>query len=185
MDEIDILHYHPEMASYHPWDPRAPAVATLLIRAIEADNPVVTVEHVGSSSVPNCSGKGVIDLMLIYPPGGLTTAREHLDRFGFQHQVSKDPFPEERPMRVGALCYDGTEFRIHIHVISVDSPEVREFRAFREALLADPELVKAYMKRKREILADGIVDPTDYAKTKGSFCQDVLAGDPAQTSGRG
>jgi GrpB-like predicted nucleotidyltransferase (UPF0157 family) len=31
--------------------------------------PALTVEHVGSTSVPGCSGKGVIDLMVVYPPG--------------------------------------------------------------------------------------------------------------------
>jgi GrpB-like predicted nucleotidyltransferase (UPF0157 family) len=179
MAEIEILPYHLMPASYHEWDERAPRVAALLIRAIEAEDPVVTVEHVGSTSVPGCGGKGIIDLMLMYPPGGLAAAREVLDRLGFQHQISRDPFPEERPMRVGAVRYDGAEFRIHIHVIAADSPEVAEFRVFRDALHGNPDLMAAYMARKHEILAAGITDATDYTLTKGSFCQEVLADPPA------
>lgn len=179
MAEIEILPYHVQPARYHEWDERAPRVAALLIGAIEADNPWVTVEHVGSTSVPGCGGKGIIDLMLMYPPGGLDAAREALDRLGFQHQISRDPFPEARPMRVGAVRYDGDEFRAHVHVIAVDSPEVAEFRVFRDALHGNPDLMAAYMTRKQEILAAGITDATDYAHTKGSFCQEVLANPPA------
>jgi GrpB-like predicted nucleotidyltransferase (UPF0157 family) len=180
MAEIEILPYHQHTASYHDWDARAPHVAVLLIRAIEAGNPDVTVEHIGSTSVPGCGGKGIIDLMLMYPPGGLEPARGVLARSGFQHQVSRDPFPEDRPMRVGALLYDGTEFRAHVHVIAADSHEIAEFRAFREVLQHNPDVMDAYMVRKREILAAGIVDPTDYTTTKGPFCQEVLAHSPAQ-----
>lgn len=180
MTEIEILPYRQHAVSYHDLDPRAPYVAALLIGAIEAANPTVTVEHVGSTSVPGCGGKGIIDLMMMYPPGGLDAAREGLDRSGFQHQVSRDPFPEERPMRVGALRYDGAEFRTHVHVIAADSPEVAEFRLFRAALNDSADLMASYMERKREILAAGIVDATDYAQTKGSFCQEVLADTTAE-----
>jgi GrpB-like predicted nucleotidyltransferase (UPF0157 family) len=182
MAEIEILPYHLMPASYHEWDERAPRVAALLIRAIEAEDPVVTVEHVGSTSVPGCGGKGIIDLMLMYPSGGLEAAREALDRSGFQHQISHDPFPEDRPMRVGAVRYDGDEFRTHVHVIAEDSPEVAEFRVFRDALHGDSDLMAAYTARKREILAAGITDPTDYTHMKGPFCQEVLTDPPAVRS---
>jgi GrpB-like predicted nucleotidyltransferase (UPF0157 family) len=180
MAEIEVLPYHQQTASYHEWDSRAPHVAALLVRVIEAENPDVTVEHVGSTSVPGCGGKGIIDLMLMYPPGDLEATRNVLDRSGFQHQAGRGPFPEERPMRVGALRYDGAEFRTHVHVIAADSPEVAEFRVFRDALHGNPDLMDAYMARKQEIIAAGITDSTDYAKTKGSFCQEVLADAPAQ-----
>ncbi len=176
ISKLEILLYTQHPASYHEWDSRAPVVASLLIHAIVADNPAVTVEHVGSTSVPGCGGKGIIDLMVVYPTGGLEKARDTLDRSGFQHQASRDPFPEDRPMRVGAVQYGGVEFRTHIHVIAADSHEVAEFRAFRDALHDRPDLVDAYIARKREILAAGITDSFDYTHEKGSFCEDVLAG---------
>lgn len=180
--ELEILPYTQHPASFHEWDPRAPVVASLLIRAIEAGNPEVTAEHVGSTSVPGCGGKGIIDLMVMYPAGGLDKARDMLDRSGFQHQAGGDPFPEDRPMRVGAVRYDGAEFRTHVHVIATDSHEVAEFRAFRDALLGSPELVHAYVARKREILAAGITDSLDYTHEKSPFCQDVLRGSSPLTS---
>ena len=172
---IEILPYHVAAASYHEWDPRAPHVADAVIQHIEMDNPAVSVEHIGSTSVPGCGGKGIVDLMLMYPPGGLEVARSRVDVLGFQHQTSRDPFPEERPMRVAAVRYDDEEFKVHLHIIAADSPEVVEFRVFRESLRRDVELMNRYMRRKQEILADGITDSTDYAHTKGAFCRDVLA----------
>lgn len=182
MGQLEILPYTLQPASYHEWDSRSPVVAALLIQSIEADNPEVSVEHVGSTSVPGCGGKGIIDLMLMYRVGGLAAARDALDRSGFQHQISRDPFPEERPMRVAAVQYGGTEFRTHVHVIAADSPEVTEFRVFRDALHRNPELVAAYTARKREILAAGITDALDYTESKGAFCQKVLAETSAQSS---
>ena len=46
-------------------------------------------------------GKGVIDLLLLSPPGQPQLATSILERHGFQHQTTRDPFPEERP-RLGA-----------------------------------------------------------------------------------
>ena len=40
------------------------------------------VEHIGSTSVPGCAGKGIIDLMVLYPVGGLEHARQVLDSLG-------------------------------------------------------------------------------------------------------
>jgi GrpB-like predicted nucleotidyltransferase (UPF0157 family)/mannose-6-phosphate isomerase-like protein (cupin superfamily) len=132
------------------------------------------VEHVGSTSVPGCAGKGVVDLMVLYPPGRLAEARGSLDRLGFQRQEGRDPFPEERPMRVGSVGYEGTLFLLHAHVIAADSPEVAVTRAFRDRLRADPGLADAYVARKREILATGVTDPIDYCVAKGNFVEGVL-----------
>ncbi len=47
-------------------------------------------------------------------------------------------------------------------------------RFFRTCMRADPELLKAYVARKREILSDGITDPTAYLKEKNKFIQAML-----------
>jgi GrpB-like predicted nucleotidyltransferase (UPF0157 family) len=84
----------------------------------------LTVEHIGSTSVPGCAGKGILDLMVLYPPGQLEDARQVLADLGFQRQTTADPFPENRPMRTGSVQYQGNTFRIHAHVLAKDSSEV-------------------------------------------------------------
>jgi len=132
------------------------------------------MEHIGSTAVPGCAGKGVVDLLLAYPAGQLEASRDALDALGFQRQRGRDPFPESRPMRVGALVIDGRTYRIHVHVVCEDDPEVGVLLRFRDALRADPALRDAYVARKRAILADGITDTEDYSEAKGDFITGVV-----------
>jgi GrpB-like predicted nucleotidyltransferase (UPF0157 family)/mannose-6-phosphate isomerase-like protein (cupin superfamily) len=173
-EHVLIGPYEPRRAACHDHDPGAATVARLVGSRIEESLPGVVVEHVGSTSVPLCAGKGVVDLMVLYPPGGLREARQALDRLGFQRQGGRDPFPEERPMRVGSVDHEGSHFLLHAHVIAADSPEVAVMRAFRDRLRADLSLMDAYVARKRAILAAGVTDPLDYCNAKGGFVQDIL-----------
>jgi GrpB-like predicted nucleotidyltransferase (UPF0157 family) len=171
-DQVVVVGRYEQMSAVcSEWDPRAPGVAALLIDAITSSAPSLTVEHVGSTSVPGCAGKGVIDLMVAYQPGKLEVATRALDDLGFQPQIGRDVFPEDRPMRHGGLMHDGTSFRVHAHVIAADSPEVQELTGFRDKLRSDPSLVEGYVARKREIIAGGVSDSLDYATSKGSFVE--------------
>jgi len=156
------------------YDERAPLVAQMVAGWIVNAMPSLIVEHVGSTSIPACPGKGVVDLMVLYRVGTLAAARDTLDALGFQRQGGRDPFPEERPMRIGAIDYAGKEFRLHAHVLAADASEVADFRNFRDRLRADAELVAAYAARKRQILQAGTTDPIDYCLAKGGFCEAVL-----------
>ena len=41
-------------------------------------------------------------------------------------------------------------------------------------LRADPELLKAYVTRKREIITIGMIDCLDYCRTTGEYIKEVL-----------
>ena len=97
-----------------------------------------------------------------------------LDKLGFQGQIGRDPFPETRPMRAGSLVHGGETFLLHVHVIPATSPQVEEMRFFRTCLRADDELMKAYVAKKREILASGVTDSLEYCRIKGDFIKQVL-----------
>jgi [ribosomal protein S5]-alanine N-acetyltransferase len=161
-------------AKCRDYDPRSADVARQVAQLIVSEVPGCTVEHVGSTSVPGLAGKGVIDLMLLYPPGHLARARDALDRLGFQRQSGRDPFPEDRPMRTGSFQVDGERFLLHVHVIAADAPEASVLRAFRDRLRADAALREQYVARKRAIIADGVTDTLEYCYRKGGFIEDVL-----------
>jgi GrpB-like predicted nucleotidyltransferase (UPF0157 family) len=156
------------------YDPCAAEVARLVGKMITAQLPALVVEHIGSTAVEGCAGKGIVDLMVLYSEGQLEAAKAALDALGFQRQTTRDPFPEDRPMRVGSLAYQDGVYQLHAHVISSASPEAAELRAFRDHLRADPALRAAYMARKREIIAGGITDSVDYAIAKGAFVKAVI-----------
>jgi GrpB-like predicted nucleotidyltransferase (UPF0157 family) len=112
--------------------------------------------------------------MLLYPPGCLATARDLLDGLGFQRHELPGAFPESRPVRIGTIDHDGTTFRLHVHVIAADAPEVAEQLRFRDRLRADPALVAEYVAIKQAVLAEGVSTGGEYSAGKDSFIRRVL-----------
>lgn len=176
------IRYEDPAAAFRPYDPRCPAVAQRVIDLIRRRMPEAQVEHVGSTAIPGCAGKGVTDLMLLYPPGHLAEARDTLDGLGFQRHDLPAAFSEERPVRIGTIAHDGETFRLHVHVIAADAPEAEEQRRFRDRLREDPALVAEYVARKRAVLAGGVADANEYNQGKEAFIQGVLS-DPAPAEG--
>jgi GrpB-like predicted nucleotidyltransferase (UPF0157 family) len=180
----EYIQYGDPADAFRPYDERSPAVAARVASLIQARMPDAVVEHVGSSAVPGCAGKGVVDLMVNYPPGRLDAARAAVDGLGFQRQANKDPFPEERPLRVGAIEHDGAIFRMHVHVIAADSPETVEQLGFRDALRSDPELMREYVELKRQVLASGASDNVAYNRGKQDLIWRVLGRESAPENER-
>ena len=132
--------------------------------------PDTTVEHVGSSSVPGCDGKGYLDFVIPYRDvAHLDAINDALFALGFARQRGRDPFPESRPMRIGAIDQEGETFLIHVHVVPESGPEAAELLDFRDRLRADPDLVTEYVAAKRAVLDAGVLDGVDYAEKKGKF----------------
>ena len=173
-ESVVIAPYEQLPATCNDHDPRSFEVAKRVADLIESHLPDVRVEHVGSTAVPGCAGKGVVDLMVLYPPGRLPEVKDVLKALGFQQQTGRNPFPEERPLRLGSIEYDGTRFRLHVHVIPVDSPEVSELRTFRDRLRSEPMLLEQYVALKRKIIAQGVTDSLDYSIRKGEFIAGIL-----------
>lgn len=157
------------------YDSRAPLVAMYVAGFIYTRRlPGVRVEHIGSTSVEGCAGKGIVDLMVLYPDGQLEAVKRALDEIGFQPQSNRDPFPEDRPMRVGSVEYDGSLFRLHAHVIWAGSPEAEGLQEFRDRLRGDETLRREYVAKKRAIIGSGVTDGVDYSIIKGEFVTQAL-----------
>ncbi|HEU0113335.1 MAG TPA: GrpB family protein [Thermomicrobiales bacterium] len=160
-----------------PWRPRGPAIAARIMALIQARLPETRIEHIGSSAVPGCAGKNFVDLLIPYVDAAHLRAIDGvLFALGFGRQRRRDPFPDERPLRIGAIDWEGEVVPLHVHVVPADSPEIAELMEFRDRLRADPALCAAYVAQKRAILAAGIVDGASYAEAKGPFILAVLAG---------
>lgn len=175
MGERIIQHYEVLPAGIRPYDPRAADVARRVTELVHTQLPHVRIEHIGSTSVPGCAGKGYIDLMILFNGDDeLAAIKGVLEELGFQRQATKVAFPESRPMRTGVIEHEGSRFRLHVHVVPADSTEVDDLLLFRDQLRADPSLMAAYVARKREILESGITESPDYALAKGGFVHGAL-----------
>jgi GrpB-like predicted nucleotidyltransferase (UPF0157 family) len=167
--------YAPTVVEYLPHNSESLRVAKSVIGAIEAADWGLQVEHIGSTAVPGCWGKGIIDLLVTYAPGRLDSARETLDRMGFQRQQGPEAFPESRPMRVGSMEHFGRLYCLHAHVVEAGSEEARKLVQFRDLVRQDLDLRRAYDAEKRAILARGVTMGSEYSDAKGAFIRAALS----------
>lgn len=170
---MEILPYEIIKAEFKPWTETYLAVAQALIRLIETDE--IEVMHFGSTSA-KVGGKGIIDLSVLYPEDQLQAAVDHLKTLGFQDQASAKPFPPERPRKDGAVLFEGRKYLIHAHVIQKHSEEHQRQRAYRDYLLANPEVRADYERQKKAILSEGVTDQEAYVKRKAPFVKTILNG---------
>jgi GrpB-like predicted nucleotidyltransferase (UPF0157 family) len=180
IEHYEYIRYEDPREAYRPYDERFPEVARRVAALIRERFPTAEVEHVGSTAITGCSGKGVIDLMLLYGPGMLASARDAVDSLGFQRHDKPGAFPEDRPVRIGTIVHDGDRFRLHVHIIAEESLEVAEQRRFRDQLRDDPRLVEEYAALKQAVLEAGAKDGNDYNLGKDSFIKSVLGRDGAE-----
>ncbi|MCK5564483.1 MAG: GrpB family protein [Planctomycetes bacterium] len=172
--KIKIGEYNCVEACVVPYDIDYPVVAGLVATAVYERNCRCGIEHVGSTAVPGCDGKGIIDLALLYEDGGLEESKQMLADMGFQQQPHRDPFPESRPMRVGSLEFHNKVFQLHVHVIEQSSKEEVELIRFRDMLRADTTLKQDYINAKVQILDDGVIDSSEYCIEKSRFVEKIL-----------
>jgi GrpB-like predicted nucleotidyltransferase (UPF0157 family) len=160
------------------YDPRTPRVAKVVSELIAQQVGTVAVEHIGSTAVPECDGKGIVDLMIVVAPEARMALVAGLRQLGFQSQSGGLQHPDERPMLEGALQFEGARFRIHVHIVPSGSPEPEALRRFRDRLQASSALRKEYISLKRAILDSGVTEREQYSRAKSEFITRVL-GDPS------
>jgi 5-(carboxyamino)imidazole ribonucleotide synthase len=160
--------YERRTAEVHPWDPRSVEVARRVAALITERRPDLVVEHIGSTAVEGLPGKGIVDLSIEAPPAEIPAIVAMLYDLGFGPQPGPDPWPPTRPMPVGSYTFDGTEFRIHLHVQPIGGDMPRDL-AFRDALRNDPELRRQYRDLKEGITHGGAVDGFRYTHSKTTW----------------
>ena len=120
----------------------------------------VSVEHVGSTSVPGLAAKPIIDIVLAVPDAGDEAAYVpalEADGYWFAHREPE--WFEHRLLRRESP-------RVNLHVFSVGCSEIAQMTGFREWLRTNPIDRDLYERAKRELAARewGIVQ--DYADAK-------------------
>jgi 5-(carboxyamino)imidazole ribonucleotide synthase len=146
----------------------AEAVAALIVER----RPDLVAEHIGSTAVPGLPGKGIIDLAISATPETIPGIVAVLTELGFGPQPGPDPWPPTRPMLVGSMVRGDTTFRVHVHVLPDANELVRDL-AFRDALRADPELVRGYAELKTRIVGGGVTEGNRYTYEKQAWIADV------------
>ena len=155
------------------FDPRAAEIARQVAGLVARHLPSARAEHVGSTAVPGCGGRGIIDLLIACPEEDTEKVNLLLGRLGFR-QGNETLFPLHPPAFQGVWVHNGDAFLLHVHVLPTGSDEVDSMRFFRSCLRADSELARAYVRQKRAIISSGVTDAAEYRRQKADFLKLVL-----------
>lgn len=132
----------------------------------------VSLEHIGSTSVPGLYAKPVLDLLL----GAETLADIEsripaLARLGFEY-VSK--YEREIPDRRYFVRSAPNALRVHLHGVVRGGKLWRDHLAFRDALRTDTGLRERYQALKLHLAAVHADDKAAYSGAKGPFIRSVM-----------
>jgi len=148
----------------HDYDERWPGIFRLHESRIrEALAGVgVTVEHIGSTSVPGLAAKPIVDIVV--GVSDITAEEDYLPALlasGYELRVRE---PGHRMVRTGSRD-------VHVHVLERGDPAIDEYLLLRDHLRLHADDRALYESTKRELLERRWDDMNDYADAK----TDVIA----------
>ena len=133
---------------------------------------VAPVEHVGSTAVPGLAAKPIIDVQAALPDLACAAAvAQDLAPTGW-HLVPAEL--DARPWRRFLVQVVDDHRASHLHLLLATSPRWSEQLVFRDALRADPALVREYADLKRALAEQHGSDREAYTAGKDDFVRGVL-----------
>lgn len=129
----------------------------------------LSIEHVGSTSVPGLAAKPIIDIDVVVRKTNLEPAIKALATIGYEHEGNGGI--EGREM----FKYSGKEHLMdhHLYVCPEDSSELKRHVLFRDYLLSHPDAVQAYSQIKKEAAELYPHDIDSYINHKGTVIEKI------------
>lgn len=132
------------------------------------DIPIVSIEHVGSTSIPGLPAKPILDIDIVVLPEDVEDAIAAMEAIGFTRVGTRgidDRWALDEPADLAPT---------NTYVIVEGSLALRNHLGVRDALRSDDVLREEYGRIKRAIAADasGIAE---YTERKSAFLSSVLA----------
>lgn len=158
-----------KVVSYdHSWAAYFEAKKKTLLELLEEDN-LVSIEHVGSTSIPTLSAKPIIDILVVVK--NLKEAKEwvpKLKTLGFQFKTENDArrlFFTEGPE---------SKRTVHLHIAQQGSEYADEILVFRDYLLKNPSSVREYELLKTKLSGKYANNREAYTKAKEEFVKKIV-----------
>lgn len=133
-------------------------------------NLVISIEHVGSTSVEGLSAKPIIDIdVVIEDRNKLNDTIDALNKIGYIHEGNQGIEGRE------AFKYQGKEHlrKHHLYVCAKDAFELKRHIGFRDYLRMHPEAVEEYSRIKTEGAAKFPYDVDGYIEYKSSYIERI------------
>ena len=160
MSEVVVLDYDPG------WPDVFEGLRSVIWPAVS--DIAISIEHVGSTSVPGLAAKPVIDMDVVVAAADLAIGILRLEKLGYEHQ--------------GDLGIPGREAfrnpldspRHHLYLCPSSSPALANHIAIRDYLRANPSAASEYGELKRRLAEGFPSDIEGYVEAKTEFLVGVL-----------
>jgi GrpB-like predicted nucleotidyltransferase (UPF0157 family) len=156
----DVVHFVPETEC------RAKAEALFATQSRRLGDllPSAEIHHIGSTSIPDSLTKGDLDILVrVHLPE--FRAAEAILASHYQRNLGSDRTPE-----FATFKDDSLDPPLGIQLAAIGGPH-DHFLAFRDALLANPELLTHYNQLKRDFYGKPM---DEYRAAKSAFVEQVL-----------
>ena len=129
----------------------------------------LSVEHIGSTSVPGLAAKPIVDILLVVEDSGDEPSYlPALEAAGYVLRVREPDFDEHRMFRT-------PEKDVHLHVFSAGSPEIERYLLLRDHLRENEEDQELYARIKRELASRDWPSMQHYAEAKTGVIEGIIA----------
>ena len=131
---------------------------------------VISIEHVGSTSVEGLSAKPIIDIdVVIEDEDAFPEVKAAMESIGYTHEGDLRIKGRE------AFKYEGKEHlrKHHLYVCTKDATELKKHITFRDHLRSHPEAVREYSKVKEEGAKLNPEDIDSYINYKAPFIEGI------------
>jgi len=132
----------------------------------------ITIEHVGSTAIPNMYGKNIIDVLIgasndkqFKEIEKILKEMKYISSSNSQTPIYLFFASKEEETKSGD---------IHIHLVMKNTVRFNEFLILKEYLLNNPDEAKEYSNFKLDIIKKGNNERKDYKKIKSEYVTSLL-----------
>ena len=165
------------IADYDPrWQDTFRRHATIIAGALSEN--ALTIEHIGSTSVPGLAAKPIVDvLVVVQDSGDEATYLPALLRAGYVLRVREPEWHQHRMLRT-------PEQDVHVHILSAGCPEIARDLIFRDRLRTHAVDRQLYESIKRQLATQSWPDMNAYARAKTEVVEGIIARAHVHVRGR-
>lgn len=132
------------------------------------ENEIVSIHHIGSTSVPGLKAKPIIDIMVVVKDIDLVDPyNQEMWAIGYEPK-GENGIPGRRYFQKG-----GDNRSHHVHIYQVGSYEINRHLAFRDYLRKHPDVKKSYSKLKEKLAQQFPYDIESYINGKNSLVNKI------------
>ena len=132
----------------------------------------ITIEHVGSTAIPNMYGKNIVDILI---------GAEDINEFKYIKKVlEKNNFYSSEKSKNNQYQFFASTMNetkngdIHIHLVIKKTQRYKDFILLRSYLLNNKNKAKEYSDFKKSLIKNNIKDREEYKKIKSEYVSNLI-----------